>query len=246
MAFNENVFKQVVEGVKRATELKAGKKKAQALLAERGIEAAWPIYIAEWPKHTDACKAAGQDQNGDDNGAFHACSCDIVDRVRIFDQYEERTIRDIVSKVVRFGNISDKAAAFVASLLKKIENRAAILAQRAAEAEAAAPVPSGRVIVTGRVLAIRTQERQNTYHYGDDGVDTKVLIQALTGFKVWGNRFMNVDKGDLVTFTATITPSDNDPKFGFFARPSKGFFVSEVTGELLETPAVQTQNQEAV
>ncbi len=34
------------------------------------------------------------------------------------------------------------------------------------------------------------------------------------------------DKGDVVTFTATLSRSDKDPKFGFFKRPSKASFVS--------------------
>lgn len=240
MAFDGNAFKRFVEGVKGAREAHAGKKKAQALLADQGIERAWPIYIAEWPQHTPECGASGKDQYGDDNGASVPCNCDIVARVRDFDQYEERTIRDIVSKVVRFGNISDRAAAFVSNLLEKIANRAVMAAQRATEAEAAAPVPTGRVIITGRVLAVKTQERES-YYRGDSGIDTKVLIQGLTGFKVWGNRFMNAEKGNLVTFTATIKPSKNDPKFGYFSRPSKAFFVKEETGEILTESAEISQ-----
>ena len=61
-----------------------------------------------------------------------------------------------------------------------------------------------------------------------------------TGFKIWGNRFNNVEKGDLVSFTASVTPSDKDPKFGFFKRAAKAFFVNEQTGELiLEKEQVQ-------
>jgi hypothetical protein len=42
-----------------------------------------------------------------------------------------------------------------------------------------------------------------------------------------------VQKGDLVTFTATVNPSDKDPKFGFFSRATKASFVNEKTGEII-------------
>lgn len=232
LAFDENAFKRFVEGVKGAREAQAGKKKAQAILADLGLSAAWDVYIAKYPDHTESCPVIGQDVNGDDNGAFNACTCDQITRYRAFDQFEERTIRDIVGKLVKYGSVSEKASGFIRSLLGKIDNRAALAAQRAAENESAAPAPTGRVIITGRVLALKTQDRP-TYYHGDSGVDTKVLIQDLSGFKVWGNRFINVEKGDLVTFTATITPSDKDTKFGFFARANKASFVNEKTGEII-------------
>jgi hypothetical protein len=67
--------------------------------------------------------------------------------------YEETTIRDIVSKLVRYGSISVNQGEFVRRLLVKIDSRAEIAAARAAENEAAAPCPTGRVKVTGSVLA---------------------------------------------------------------------------------------------
>ena len=237
-----NAFRRAVSD---AREAQAGKKKARAILADRGISAAWDIFTAEYPKHTEACDATGLHENG--LNGYYACTCDVSIRLRAFDQYEERTIRDIVSKVVRFGSISDKAAAYVKILLDKIPTRAAVAAKReatrAAETEAAAPVPSGRVIITGHVLAVKEQERQSYYH-GDSGTDTKLLVQGLTGFKVWGNQFMNAQKGDLITFTATVKPSDKDPKFGFFSRPTKGSFVNEKTGEIIPSyPLYQDEKE---
>lgn len=227
-----NAFRR---GIHDAVEAHAGKKKALVILTDLGIEAAYAIYLQEYPQHTVECISAGQDEHGDDNGSHYdrPCTCDLVIRARAFDQFEEHTIRDIVSKLVKFGSISDKASEFVRNLIAKIDNRPAIEAQRAAEAEAAAPVPIGRVIITGRVLAIKTVERQ-TYYHGDDGMATKVLIQDLSGFKVWGNRFINADKGDLITFTATLEPSKDDAKFGFFSRPAKAFYVTEETGEIIQ------------
>ena len=47
-------------------------------------------------------------------------------------RWEENTITDIVSKLVRYGSISEKQQAFIGSLLAKIDGRAAVDAQRAA------------------------------------------------------------------------------------------------------------------
>ncbi len=37
---------------------------------------------------------------------------------------------------------------------------------------------------------------------------------------------ISIERGDRVRFTATLTPSDRDPKFGFYKRPSKAAFVA--------------------
>ena len=212
-----NSFRRVIGD---AREAQAGKKKAEAILGDLGLSAAWALYLADAPEHRTDCELSFMGNR---------CTCDF--KSRDF-QYEERTIRDIVVKLVKYGKISDKASAFIKTLLGKIENRPALEAQRAAEAEAAAPCPTGRVIITGRVLTVKVQERPS-YYRGDSGTDTKVLIQALIGFKVWGNIFMNVKNGDMVTFTATVTPSEKDTKFGFYSCAAKAAFVVESTGEIV-------------
>jgi len=220
-----NGFRRVIAN---AREAHAGKKKAIALLGDLGLMPAWEMYCAGYPTHADDCPWLLREQTT----VRCDCTCGALKLAQAFEQYEERTIRDIVSNVVKYGNLSDKQSGFIKSLLAKILQRPVIAAQRAAEAEAAAPVPSGRIIITGRVLAVKQVERP-TYHYGDSGISTKLLVQGLTGFKVWGNQFMNAQKGDLITFTATVEPSKDDAKFGFFSRPTKGSFVNEKTGEII-------------
>ena len=202
-----------------AREQLAGKRKAIALLSDAGLIDAWEVFNAPFPQHTTDCTAAGQTIHGDDNGAFHACTCDQAVRARAWDQYEERTIRDIVGKLVKYGNVSDAQKGFVSKLLGNIARRPIIEAQRAAEREAAAPVVEGRHEVVGTVVTIKTIETDTSFHYGDDGVRTKALIRLDDGAKVWGSRFANIEKGDRVRFTATFTPSKDDPKFGFYSRP---------------------------
>jgi len=54
-----------------------------------------------------------------------------------------------------------------------------------------------------------------------------MTVKDNNGFVVWGSipsidgRVANCAKGDTITFSATVTPSDKDPKFGFFKRPTK-------------------------
>ena len=134
------------------------------------------------------------------------------------DTFAETTVCDIVSKLVRYGSISDKQVSFIGKLLKQIADAPAIAAARAAEAEAAAPVPTGRMTVTGEVLTVK--EMDTAFGY-----TVKMLVRAEPGYKLWGTVPSaiadDIKRGDTVTFTATLKPSDDDEKFGFFSRPSK-------------------------
>lgn len=127
-------------------------------------------------------------------------------------QWEEVTITDIISKFIRYGSISEKQQDFLRKLLAKIPARAEIAAQREAEKVNAADCPSGRILITGIVLGTKNVESMF-------GTSMKMLVQDETGFKVFGSRIESVGKGDAVKFTATIEPSTDDKKFGFFKRP---------------------------
>lgn len=133
---------------------------------------------------------------------------------------DESTVTDIVGKLVHYGNISEKQMAFIGRLLTNIENRPAIEAQRAAETEAAAPVPvSGkRMTVRGTVVAVRIQDCDGFF-------SRKMLVQHADGWKVWGSipSSLNSDdlKGATIQFDAAVQASDKDTKFGFFSRPTK-------------------------
>ena len=164
----------------------AGKRKAEALLADKGFQAAWGIYTETNPEVT-----AKYD-------------------------YEERTIVDIVSKLVRYGSTSDRAINYIGVLLTNIVNRAITEAKRAAEAALAADCPEGRVWINGEVISTRVQDSQF-------GTVLKMLVKDATGFKVWGTvpSSLDVERGAMVKFSASVKPSDDDPKFGFFSRPTK-------------------------
>ena len=174
--------------VTRGLEAQAGKRKAIKFLADNNLTAAWDIASAPCPT----------DERG---------NC----------RFEELTIRDIVSKLVKYGSISEKQVAFLARLLTGITNRAALQAARAAAQEAAAPCPSGKVTIEGTILSLRTQD-------GPYGSVLKMLVQHDTGFKIWSTvpaAISDAAKGSRIRFTATVTPSQDDQKFGFASRPAQ-------------------------
>jgi len=103
------------------------------------------------------------------------------------------------------------------------EQRDAERAERDAAHEAGENAPEGRVVITGTVLAFKVQESM----YGDV---LKMLVQDDRGFRVWGSVPSSLDDAEResrITFTATVTASDKDAKFGFFKRPTKAEVISE-------------------
>jgi hypothetical protein len=180
-------FRRFHSTVRSQLEAVAGKRKAQATLAQAGMAAAWDVY-------TSTPWAA----------------------------FEEQTIGDIVGKLIKYGSISDKQMAFIGRLLTAKANRAVQAAERAAATAAAAPCPAGRQTVEGKVLSIKGQDTAFGYV-------TKMLVQHDSGWKVWGSvaaAISGVEKGQTVRFVAEVTPSQDDPKFGFFARPSKAVIMN--------------------
>lgn len=137
-------------------------------------------------------------------------------------RFEENTITDIVGKLVKYGSVSVAQGEFVHRLLDKIHNRAHIEAQRKLEADAAAPCPTGRVVVTGTILSIKGQD-------SPWGFVNKMLVRDDSGFKVWVTCPAQAEgqRGSKVTFTATIEPSRDDPKFGFGRRPAKLAIITQ-------------------
>lgn len=136
--------------------------------------------------------------------------------------YDESVVQDMVDKLVRYGNLSDKAAAYLAKLVERIENAPAIDAARKAEAAAASPVPVSdkRMTVEGVVLAIKQpawarELNQDVY---------KMLVRTDAGWKVYGSRpasLAGIERGARVQFDAKVTASKDDAKFGFYSRPTK-------------------------
>lgn len=135
--------------------------------------------------------------------------------------WEENTIRDIVGKLVRYGSASEKQFDFVRTLLGKIAARPDIEAKRAAERAVAKPCPSGRLDIEGEIIGLRVVE-------SDFGDVEKMTVKTVDGYLVYGTRpasLFGAKRGDRIRFSATLTPSDRDEKFGFFGRPTNGEMI---------------------
>lgn len=132
---------------------------------------------------------------------------------------EEGIICDMVARLVKYGDLSERTINYLKVLVDRVARRPEIEAQRAAEREAAAPLPetADRIKIEGQVLSVKTEDS----HFG---FVTKILVKTEAGWKVYGNapRSANgVERGQNVVFFARIKPSRDDNKFGFFSHPSK-------------------------
>ena len=192
--------------VQDAMARQAGIAKAKAILAQAGLEAAYMVWNeAGRPK---------AEKWGPDRGV----------------PYEERTIRDIVGKLVQYGSLSQKQLEFLRGLLDKLARRPELEAQRKAETDAAGPLPEGRQTVTGTVLSTKFQE-------SDYGETLKMLFRLDNGSKVWctvPSGFLddageNPVKGRRGELTVTMERSKDDPKFGFGKRPAGRLLKTENT-----------------
>lgn len=128
---------------------------------------------------------------------------------------DARIVGDMVNKLVRYGALSDEQWEFLKRLMYRIENRAVVEAQIAAEKANAKDCPTGRMDIVGTVLTTRVVEG----HYGDT---LKMFVKTQDGYTLWGTvpSSLQVEKGQEVRFRATVEPSKDDPKHGYFSRPT--------------------------
>jgi hypothetical protein len=143
--------------------------------------------------------------------------------------YFQTFLLDVCHKMNHYLDLSDKQAATIKRLLAKgldtIEQRAREAAERKS-----APAPSGRVVVTGKILTVKEYEVEGFgYHSGTTTI-YKILVEDDRGFRCFGSQpsaIGNSQRGDRVTFRATLEPKVEDPTFAFFKRPSNAAYLEE-------------------
>lgn len=126
---------------------------------------------------------------------------------------------DLLRKLKKWGPWTDRQRNAVLRGVVVDRERAKRQAER--DAEPKVPAPEGRVVVTGTVL----KEELRDYDVFSRYVMT---VKDDRGFAVWGTvpaALGNVERGDRVTFTATVERSPDDETFGFFRRPTKAAHV---------------------
>jgi len=128
---------------------------------------------------------------------------------------DEETVCDLVDKLMQHGRLSDRQIEYLRGLVERVASRKALRAQWDAEKADALPCPTGRVEVTGTLLTVKNVE-------GYYGVQTKMLVKAKEGYTLWGTKpsSLKAEIGDVITFRATVEPSSDDPKHGYFSRPT--------------------------
>lgn len=209
---------------------RAGRAKAKLMLGKHGLGKAFELFLeteAAIKARTDfaiRCNVEAQERFkagviSDTTPWFRRADCPP-------DPSKDRlTLADMVRKMVTWGDDwSEKQVAFGRTLVSRIEREAAIAAEREAERAAAAPVPvtDKRIPIEGDVLSTKVVET-------DFGYVTKVLVRAADGWKVYGSapvKGVDLKHGDRVRFMARVAVSDDDPKFGFFSRPTQGEVLS--------------------
>jgi hypothetical protein len=206
LEYSESEFNAFVSAHKHYTELKAGKRKAQGFLEEKGIGRAWAIreeYLNTPSAHSQIEGEMTPTQVAAVRKAFQ-------------DEKEASTICDMINKLIKYGDMSDKAVAYIKVMIARIDRRPEIEAQRAAERAAAKDCPTGRVTVTGKIVSVKVVE-------GFYGTQIKMVLKSDEGFVVYAtvpSSIFEPKKDMKITIKATLTPSDDDPKFGFGKRPT--------------------------
>lgn len=144
---------------------------------------------------------------------------------------------------------TDAVVRFIEKGYERQAGRAKQEAQWALEKEAAECVPEGRVPLNGTIVKVKCVG-------GQYGTSWKILLKEERGFMVYGGMAKAFDDshakyfsevsntqldegilptpaglsewltGQRVAFTATVTPSEDDSKFGFFKRPTKAEVVA--------------------
>lgn len=147
--------------------------------------------------------------------------------------HEIGTLIDIATKAHRYGSVSVGQLRFVATLLDKLSAAERWLAGRVAAQRTAlaagVTLPTGRVVITGAIVKVATQDNPFT-----GGIRLVMTVRDDRGFLVWGTLpgALDVGHGELsemhgrrVSFTAGIEPGKSDPLFGFFKRPTKASYL---------------------
>lgn len=122
----------------------------------------------------------------------------------------------------RDGELSEKQLAWIEPAIIRDREQTARANAREAEAKAlrasGVRAPSGRVTVTGKILGFKTVESDV---FGDT---LKMIVQSVEGWKVYVTAPMGAGDalvGESVTFSAQLTPSQDDVLFAFGKRPTK-------------------------
>lgn len=136
----------------------------------------------------------------------------------LYDQDKNYFLRSLKGQLERYGMLT---TAQVEAFERVMKQRDEAAARRLAEPIPTTPVVEGRMHLEGEVLSVKWQDSMY-------GMIEKMLVRLADANKVWGtvpNNISNIERGQKVSFTATVTRSDKDDHFGFFSRPTKAEII---------------------
>ena len=174
---------------------------------------------------------------------FHRTVEDAKDIINWCDEnaYRNEFAAALCDAYWNYGKLTEKQCEAVRKCLaRKAEWAAERKAKREAERANAEDVPEGRTEVTGVIVGSKIVDG----HYGET---RKVTVKDDRGFVVYGTLANALEEkiiddfyekeyakdknakikfvGVRVTFAAALTPANDDPKFGFFKRPTKAKII---------------------
>jgi hypothetical protein len=141
-------------------------------------------------------------------------------------------LRDMHERLLRYHRLTESQEKLALKLAEQLRNP-----PPPRKEEAKVPAPTGRIKIRGTVISLKPHET-------DFGTTTKMTIKVTTEAGIWlawGTMPAEMGRvetplandpetfavswepvhGREVELTATITPSDRDPSFAFFKRPTK-------------------------
>jgi hypothetical protein len=150
---------------------------------------------------------------------------------------------DLSYKLTKYGELSERQIEAVERAIVRETERAAVKAARevakAALVESGVRAPEGRLVVEGEIVSVKEHETED--HFGNPITTWKMTVRTDAGWLAWSTLPAAIYDavrwdaglpslvGQRVTFTATLTRSDDDPLFAFAKRPTKAALLSKET-----------------
>lgn len=136
-------------------------------------------------------------------------------------------ISSLAEQLERNGYLSEKQISMILPTIEKDKNRKTELAGREAEKHIliaqGVQAPEGKVLVEGEVVAFKE-------YANDFGWVRKMIVKSNEGWSVYVTQPSSIspEKGDRVSFLATLTRSQDDQLFAFGKRPTQASIIEKV------------------
>lgn len=173
-------------------------------LAKRDAKKA--AKAAELAREREEWLSEGSNREATEYAAAKAAEC--------FTPYCEEFFCSIARQFDERGYLSDRQVDAVLRGIERDKRDAERDAAKVALVESGVKCPEGKVTIEGEIVSTRVDD-------GYYGTTVKALVVTEAGWKVWGTKPSAASKGDRIRFVATVTPSADDPLFGFYKRPTK-------------------------